>query len=289
MAIRDLGYRPYEGERLPASNNTKVLLRHGLSRAWGSWLLKIAAFTAWVPAIVAMVYLGVMTWILQQQLAQMPAGGEIPPPPGAEFVKGLFWWQFWFFLSLVGIGAGASAIAEDIKFKAFAFYFAKPVTPPQYLVGRIVAVGSWCFLLTLVPALLVVAMLTGISPEEMRVEQAGLAIPALLYSLLLSIVVSTASIGVSALSDSRALTMSAWLVLLFIPQVLAAIVNAIADWPWLYLISIYELLSVCGDALFRIEAPNDLRWYYALPILAAVVVGGVAVAFRRVRDVEVIA
>jgi hypothetical protein len=107
--------------------------------------------------------------------------------------------------------------------------------------------------------------------------------------LLLSIVVSTASIGVSALSDSRALTMSAWLVLLFIPQVLAAIVNAIADWPWLYLISIYELLSVCGDALFRIEAPNDLRWYYALPILAAVVVGGVAVAFRRVRDVEVIA
>jgi len=289
MAIRDLGYRPYEGERLPASHNTKVLLRHGLTRAWGSWLLKIGAFTAWVPAIVAMVYLGVMTWIMQQQIAGLPPGEELPPPPGADFVKGLFWWQFWFFLSLVGVGAGAGAIAEDIKFKAFSFYFAKPVTPPQYLAGRIVAVAIWCFCLTFIPALLVVGMLAGISPEEMRMEQAGLLIPSFFYSVLISTVVATASVGMSALSGSRALTMSAWLVLLFIPQVLAAIVNAIADWPWLYLISIYELLSVCGDALFRIEPPNDLRWYYALPILAAVVAGGLAVAWRRVRGVEVIA
>ena len=43
-AIRDLGYRPYVGDRLPASNNTKVLLRQSLRRAWASWLVKVAAF-----------------------------------------------------------------------------------------------------------------------------------------------------------------------------------------------------------------------------------------------------
>ncbi|RLB57416.1 MAG: hypothetical protein DRJ42_00315 [Deltaproteobacteria bacterium] len=288
MAIRDLGYRPYEGERLPASHNTVVLLRHGLTRAWGSWLVKIAAFTAWAPALIAMFYLGTMTWIMQQQAGQMP-GQELPPPPGADFVKALFAWQFWGFLSLIGVGAGAGAIAEDITFKAFSFYFAKPVTPPQYLAGRIAAVAIWCFALTFLPSFLVVGMLAGISPEEMRVEQAGLILPALLHSVLISVVVATGSVGMSSLSGSRALTMSAWLIVLVIPQILALIVDTIADWPWLYLVSIYELLSIVGDALFRIEPANDLRWYYALPLLGLVVAGALAMAWRRVRGVEVIA
>ena len=49
MAIRDLGYRPYDGERHEASRNTLVLLRHSMKRAWRSWIVKLALLFSWVP------------------------------------------------------------------------------------------------------------------------------------------------------------------------------------------------------------------------------------------------
>ena len=51
MTIRDLGYRGYEGDRLSPSHNTLVLLRHGIRRAWASWLVKIAIFCFWIPML----------------------------------------------------------------------------------------------------------------------------------------------------------------------------------------------------------------------------------------------
>ena len=44
MSVRDLGYRAYEGPRLPASHNTWVMIRHSLRRAWASWLVKLPIF-----------------------------------------------------------------------------------------------------------------------------------------------------------------------------------------------------------------------------------------------------
>jgi hypothetical protein len=263
-----------------------VLLRHALGRAWASWLVKIAAFTAWLPLLIGGAYV-VIIWYASNQL--VPPGQEGAPPPGASSVQNLIGFQFWFFATLVTVGAGASAIAEDIAFKAFSFYFAKPVTPPQYLIGRTAAVAFWVFMVTLVPAWLFVLVIVGISPEDLRLEQTGLLLPSLFHSVLISVVMAAGSVGISSLSGSRALTMTSWIVLLVLPHILAGIVNAIAQWPWLYLISIPELLSVVGDALFKIEPDTELRWYHAAPILALVSVGGVALAYRRVKSVEVIA
>lgn len=286
MAVRDLGYKPYEGSRLPASHNTWVLLRHGLNRAWGSWLVKIAAFTAWIPPIVAMALVGFFFWLTQNA----PPGAEAQTPelPAASFVRSLFDWQMWIFVTMVTIGAGAGAIAEDFTFKSFQFYFAKPVTPPQYLLGRIGAVAIWVFMLTFPPALLIVLELVGTAPEELRLEQAGLLLPALFYSLIMSVVTSAAAIGVSSLSKSRALTMSAWITLFLVPHALGTIVEAISEWPWLLLASLPAVLGVVGDALFKIEPETALRWYHAMPVLIAVGAGGVYVAWRRIQSAEVI-
>lgn len=284
MAVRDLGYRPYEGERLPPSNNTKVLLRHGLSRAWGSWLVKIAAFTAWIPPVVALTIVGIVYWIGQNG----PPGAEGPEIRAPEVLRSLFWWQMWLLVTLVTVGAGAAAIAEDLQFKAFQFYFSKPVTPPQYLLGRIGAVAFWVFLMTFPGAAIVVLVLVGTVPQELRLETAGLLLPTLFHSIVLSLVTACGSVGLSSLSKSRALTMSAWILLFLVPHALGAIVNAVSDWPWILLLSIPELLDVVGDALFKVQPDTDMRWYHAAPVLVGIVLGGVALASTRVRKAEVI-
>ena len=285
MAVRDLGYRAYEGERLPASNNNKVLLRHGLRRAWGSWLVKIAAFTCWVPPLIAMALVAFMVFMVPQ--AAQP-GQELPEMPAAEIVRDLFWWQMWLLVPLVTLGAGAAAIAEDLQFKAFQFYFSKPVTPPQYLVGRITAVGFWVFMMTFPGAFLTIILLVGTAEADMRLELIGLLLPALFFSLIMSAVTAAGSVGLSSLSKSRALTMSAWIILLLVPHALGEIVNAVSEWPYILLISIPELLNVVGNALFKIEPENALRWYHAAPVLAAIAIGGTALALHRIRRAEVI-
>lgn len=284
MAVRDLGYRPYEGERLPPSNNTRVMLRHGLSRAWGSWLVKIAAFTGWIPPIVAGAIVGIMFWFTQQA----PPGSEVPDIQAAGAVRDLFGWQMWLFVTTVTVGAGAAAIAEDLQFKAFQFYFSKPVTPPQYLVGRIGAVAFWVFMLTFPASFLLVLILVGVSPPELRLERMGLLLPALFYSFVMAVVTACGSVGLSSLSKSRALTMSAWIILFLVPHALGAIVNAVSGWPWILLLSIPELLNVVGDALFKVTPETELRWYHAAPVLAAIAVGGAALALHRIRKAEVI-
>jgi len=282
QAIRDLGYRPYVGERLPAKHNSAVLLRHGLRRAWGSWLVKIAAFLCWLPPVIAMGGVGINYWMRSQQ------PGMVESVEAGWVLSVVYEWQIWLFVTMVTLGAGASVIAEDFQHKSFQFYFAKPVTRVQYLAGRISAVAIWVFCLLAIPGALLVLILVGSAEPDDRVANLGTILPAMIQAGLVAVVVSTASVGVSSLSKSRALTMTAWMLLFLVPHVLAVIVEAVADWEWLRLISIPALLGEMNDTLFKQADENDIEWAHALPILVAVSLGGLALAMGRLRRAEAI-
>ncbi|MFW6051797.1 MAG: ABC transporter permease subunit [Myxococcota bacterium] len=285
MPVRDLGYRPYEGERLPSSHNTWVLLRHGLRRAWASWLVKIAVFLGWVPTAIFVGVVFVQFRMAQEAPPEMVEGLQAQAGPA---VANLLGWQMWLFATMASLGAGAGAIAEDLTHRAFQFYFAKPVTPEQYLAGRVVAVAGLCFALLLLPALLSVATVASLAPPEERLARAGLLLPAVLSSAVVAVTLGTVSVAVSSLSRSRALTMSAWVMVFVIPEVLSTIVTAVGDWPWLGLLSLPTLLGTVGIALFKMEPPTDLRWFHAVPALAIWVGAGTALALARLRRAEVI-
>ena len=287
MTIRDLGYKPYEGARVPPSNNTWVLLRQGVARAWGSWLLKIAVFISIFPPLVACLALGTMRYFAEAQ-GQGDQAGVVNA--GSDALRYLFTAETWFVVSLVTLGGGAGAIAEDLTFKAFQFYFSKPVTAVQYLLGRIGAVAIFIFVLVFSGSLLVVMVAGVTAAPEHRVDDFLLVLPVLAYSLILAVFMSSASVSVSALGASRALTMSAWGLLFVVPHVIASIVDRIAqgEFPWLYLASFTGLLGTVADALFKVESESDLKWFHAAPVLALIVGLGVFAAHARLVRTEVI-
>jgi ABC-2 type transport system permease protein len=194
----------------------------------------------------------------------------------------------WLWITLLSVRSGAGVIAEDFANKAFQFYFAKPVIPVQYLVGRAGALALTCFALLVVPTLLTWVVFMATSTPELRLERAGLLLPLLLYGALVAAVVSAGAIGCSSLSKSRALTISAWILIFIVPHVIAWIVDSIADWPWLYLLSIPGLLATIGDELFKVEAESALRWWHAAPVLAGLMALGLWGASERVKRAEVI-
>ena len=286
MSVRDLGYRAYEGERLPASRNTWVMLRHSLSRAWASWLVKIALFLSIGPLLVVGTLYAINVFVFAPM-----AHVETSAIDAGKLVRTLYGWETWIFVLMITIGAGAPAIAEDLTHKAFQYFFAKPVTIAQYLFGRIGATAIFAFTVTFLPAVLLVALtvLVGAPTSDLRLERMALLLPALLDAVIIALVTSTVSVALSSLSKSRALTMSAWVLLFLVPHVLAGLVSLLGHWDWLYLASLPGVLGILGDALFKqTSADATVKWFHAAPVAVGLVVGALYLAYERLRRAEVI-
>lgn len=294
MTVRDLGYRAYEGELLPASHNTWVLLRYGMWRIWGTWINKLVVFGAILPFLGMALLAGVRFMTVGREMPDIPpdAGGSAQwffSNDAAVWLRSLTSAQFWFFVTVVTLRSGAGVIAEDFTHKAYQFYFAKPVTPVQYLLGRASALAIFVFALVFIPTLLLTVVLAMVGPEDQLLERLGLILPALLDAAIISVSCSILSVAVSALSKSRALTFTAWVVVLFVPFVLGLLVDGITHTEWVYGISVPALLWVIGDALYKVhDSWTQLAWYHAAPVLALLTVGGAYLALYRIRQAEVI-
>jgi hypothetical protein len=289
MTVRDLGYRAYEGELLPASHNTWVMLRYGLWRIWGSWVNKLVVFFFWIP-LAFYVVAALARWaILGPEVPPEPEDGNWWLSPPAEWMRYLTAAQFWFFVVPVTLRSGAGIIAGDLNNKAYQFYFAKPVTPVQYLLGRSAALAIFLFALIFLPTALLALVFVGTGPEAQVWERAGLLLPALLDALVVAASTSMLAVGVSALSKSRALTLTAWVVLLIVPFALGTLVEQIGEVEWMHVISLPGLLWALGDGLYKVsESWDQLKWFHAAPLLVALTAGAGYFAYQRVSKAEVI-
>ena len=293
MTVRDLGYRAYEGVLLPASHNTWVMLRFGLSAIWSSWVNKLVVFFFWLPlaglGLLALFRFATVGPEMPDIPLDAPEAARWFLGPPALWLRALTAMQFWFFVTLVTLRSGAGLIAGDFTNKAYQFYFAKPVTPAQYLIGRTGALALFLFFIVFVPVALMALGLAGAGPEDEVGERIGLILPALLDSAILAVSGAVLAVGASSLSKSRALTFTAWILLLVVPFALAKMVEAMTDTEWLYIASPPALMWVIGDELYKVGSYWDqLHWYHALPVLAALTAGAGFLAWTRIREAEVI-
>lgn len=294
MTIRDLGYRAYEGELRPSSNNVWVLTRYGIARIWGSWINRLAVFGSVLPLLALVVIAVIRVLMLDgRELPPVSAeeAGDVPwmAAPPAVWLRTLTGIQFWFVVTVVTLRSGAGVIAEDFTNRAYQFYFAKPVTPLQYIVGRAAALAIFLFALIAIPTTILAVVLAAVGPEDQLLENLGLALPALLDAAMISVACAILSIAISAVSKSRALTMMAWGVLLFVPAVLASLIEGITEHEWGWLASPAGLLWVTGNALYKVQRDwDEVKWFYTAPILALLTVGGAYFALRRIQQAEVI-
>ncbi len=288
MGLRDVGYRPYEGERRDPNEAIWPLLRHAMQRAWAHWLVKLALLLGWVPTVVAGVY-DVLRLFTQRAVAHQVVGTEVAFPHHDGFVFGLLRWQAWLFASLVALGAGAGAVSGDLGQRALVFYFARPVTREQYLLARVGVVGLVCFALLFVPGVLMVLLVMGMAPPDQRLTELSLLVPSAAFASLVAAVFASVSVGISALSASRATTMAAWILVFLVPEVLGALVESVTGVPWVRLLSLPTLLVAVGEPIFRLEGGGEgIQWFHALPVLLAASVGGLWSAWYRLGRVEVV-
>jgi ABC-2 type transport system permease protein len=278
MPIHDQGYRRYQGRRAPHGRAWWVIGRTQLRAAIRYRPFIALLLFAWLPFVVRAVQIYASSNF--QQVALLAATART----FRDFLD-----QQSLFVFLVTI-AMAGSIADDRRANALQLYLSKPLTRVEYVVGRLVPVLICLLGVTLVPAVLLLALQIAFSGSTTFLQQNLFLLPAItLASILQALLSAFAMLALSSLSKSRRFVSVMYAGIIFFTAALyQALRNITGSRAWAAL-SPGDMLDVVADAVFRVRAQPPVPVPVAVAIIVALIAASIWVLERRVRAVEVVA
>jgi ABC-2 type transport system permease protein len=277
MPIHDQGYRRYAGRRRPLGTAWWVIARQQIRTVLSQKRYLILLLLAWIPFVarVVQIYLAANF----QQAAFLATSAQL----FRSFLdqQGLF-----VFLLIVG---ASGAVADDRRANALQVYLSKPLTRVEYIAGKLFAPLAFVLGVTLLPALLLLVVHVAFAGSLTFVTQNLYLLPAiLLYSITLALLGTFTMVALSSLSKSRRFTALTFTGLFFFTTAMYQALQRITGSKLWALLSPRDMLTVVGDAAFRIPGERALPLWAALLGVTAIIGLSVLVLERRIRGVEVV-
>ena len=283
--ILDRGYTPYTGRYTPEAARWKVIASRMLrmsGRQWWAILLLVATV---IPLLVA----AVQMWIMSKLYAMAPPGVQVTSPDSYMMLP----WGTMTLAFLIALFAGAGQVADDTRAGAFQFYFARPVTRDQYLVGKVMPVVVLTMFIALLPALLLSLLRLALLPSGAEVvKKLPLVGATLIIGTIESLVLAIPAVAISSLSRRRAYVQGGYAILYLLPWILGGIFVKVTRSAWPALFSVPAHLENLARFVYRQPLPEGER---ALPVwvsaafVSLLVAGSLALLRKRLESVEVIA
>ncbi|HEX6835001.1 MAG TPA: ABC transporter permease subunit, partial [Polyangia bacterium] len=194
---------------------------------------------------------------------------------------------------LIALFAGAGQVADDTRAGAFQFYFARPVTRDQYLVGKVMPVVVLTMFIALLPALLLSLLRLALLPSGAEVvKKLPLVGATLIIGTVEALVLAMPAVAISSLSRRRAYVQGGYAILYLLPWIVGGIFVKVTRSAWPAIFSVPAHLENLARFVYRQPLPEGER---ALPVwvsaafVALLVAGSLALLRRRLASVEVIA
>lgn len=216
--ILDRGYRTYGGPRSGVRGAMATLWRHSAQRALGlrrsAWakILPLASIAiSFVPAIV---FIGLVALLPEEEVIgiDLPTyGGYFP------FVQA----AITLFIAFVG----PEVLCTDRRTGMIGLYLASPLDRDTYLLSKALAVFSILCLVTVGPPLLMLIayVIQGVGPDG-PAGVAGSLARIVVAGALLSLLYTSVSMGISALTDRKAFATAATLLVVVVSTVFTGVV-----------------------------------------------------------------
>jgi ABC-2 type transport system permease protein len=293
--VIDRGYQPYRGTLTAVRGRWKVIARRSFGMSartpWVIVMLILAAF----PTLIC----GAVMWFVQSKVAAI-AGPEAVQAAGPSLSAGSFplylavrAWGTLLLAFMIALFAGGSAVADDARAGAFQFYFARPLTREQYVLGKLVATVSLTAIVTMGPALLLALFRLATSASAAEVWQ---RLPSLLGAVVLGAIEALAlaapALALSSLSKGRGYAQGSFAALFLLPWVVGGIFVRVTRSAWPAIVSLPDQFENIGRWLYRVPAePTDhaLPVWVSLAVVAAIIGGSIALLRQRLASVEVVA
>ncbi len=300
-AIHDLGYKRYVGSRRPQSTRWRVVMRHQIAHGWKTWW----RYKMWVGfAVIATIIVGAIMVALRSDMTAVGMAREAGDMPealealraGAEaqmirvvdtFVFGsIAWFCKIAFLTTLTVGAGI--VASDLRTGAFTFYFARPVRPFDYVLGKLAGLFVLQAFIVLVPLVVITLVRLGLSEKTDELVANLEYVPkALLIGAVGALAYASASLGVSALIDNPRQTTALWAALYVIGGFILIGIGIAAEMPGIAAIDIAFALESFSYALYDFHPFDTDKVFPGMGVclisLLTWCVVGVSIAYWRVR------
>jgi ABC-2 type transport system permease protein len=288
--IRDRGYTPYAGVYTPPGRRWSLIARRMLRLQMPQWWVILIL----VGALLRLLIGGAALWFRAKVSAMaqqgVPMGGpEVSIVGVLVDATGTMLLAF-----LLALFAGGGAVADDARAGAFQFYFARPVTKAQYLVGKLVPLLTMVGFVTIVPGVLLALLRLALLPTASEVAHNLYLLPAALdVGVLEALALATPALAISASSRRRGYVQGAYATAFLLPWILGGIFVRVTRSPWPALLSIPAHLDSVAHWLFRIppalEDPPLLPHWLSLGVLVAIAAVSLAYLRRQLDAVEVVA
>lgn len=280
MPIYEQTYRRHEARgplrRLRFWPITREALRLILARRAFLALLVLG----WLPFVARVIQVYIVT--------RFPEANRILPVDGRLF--GEFLVQQTVFTMFITIFGGSGLIANDLRTGAILVYLSRPLTRRDYVIGKLGVLLALNLSVTLAPGALLYLVSLSLAPDQFwKWSLAWIAPAVVLYSILVSLVMSLLALAVSSLSRSARVAGLGFFGLLVGLEVVRGILRALYHRPETALVSLQASLQSLAVALFGLtNRAFSLPWAYPAAVLSAVAIGCLLVLRSRVRAVEVV-
>jgi ABC-2 type transport system permease protein len=190
------------------------------------------------------------------------------------------------FMLLVAAGVGAGLIADDMRHRSLTLYLSRPVTSLGYVAAKASIVGLALFLAVAFPGVVapIVAALLGYTGWETALLALGAG---LAFGLLAVGVFGLLVLMFSSLTTRKGIAAAAMFAVGFASSGLAQPLRNLFEADELLHISLYENLLAVGRLVYGVEQVG-ITWEVSLAILAAMMVGALAITLLRIRTIEVV-
>jgi ABC-type transport system involved in multi-copper enzyme maturation permease subunit len=277
--IHDQSYRRYGGERRPPGRAWTVIAGTGIRSLLGRKWFIVALAGAWIMFIARAVQIYAVT--------MYPVAGQALPVNDRMFMQFVEQQSIWVFF--VTIFAGAGLIAGDRRANALQIYLSKPLLRMEYIGGKLAILVTYLTFVTVVPALLLIALQVMFA-GNLEFLRANLhVIPAITLACLIRIVVSACTIlALSSLSKSTRYVAILYAGAIFFTAAVYGVLAFITGSTRVAWVSIGANLENVTDALFRQPHRYDTPVTVSVLVLLGLVAVSISVLERRVRGVEVV-
>lgn len=287
MPIYDQGYQRWKGELQRHPVRWWPIVRHGVQSVIKQRKYLLLMVLAWTGPFVQGVrlFLGsrVSGVINTEQLGGLFADGM-------DFYLGMLEKQGLFVLLFVVL-VGSDLIAQDRRHNALQIYFSKPLTPNDYILGKLGIVGTFLMGITWVPVLLLwlFALTLQIRTDYFSAVW-SVPLVATVFCVLQLLVAGLLILALSAVGKRAIFVGVSWILLFgYGPlQGIIPLVQGLSGNDLWGLLHVSGNLQHVGEWLFGLPGHGDYHPLASLAMLGLVTALSYVVLRRKIRPVEVV-
>ena len=290
MPIYDQGYRRWNGELQRHPLRWWPILRQGVMQFLPQRKYLALLAVAWI----VMIFNGARLFTQLKGAALVDAvrgatGIDLGDVGPAFYWEALHAQTVWALLFTVMVGS--DLIAADRRNKALQLYFSKPITPNDYILGKLGVIAVFLAVSVWLPSLML--WLFGIAMEPTSAYLSAVwfvPLPLTLWCLLQILVMGLLMLAMSAVAQRPVFIAVSWFILFGygpFQGIVLLLRNLSRSDAW-SVINLADNLQSTGTWWFGLESSSSVHPAFGTLVLILAVVGCYVVVRRRIEPVEVV-